>query len=210
MSWVKAKCVVDAVVIHYFLLSGEEKLLLQLVGSPIMVPRIVFDPDDDDSGPERNLSEIGRGIRVHQRRATEPERDADARAAASSNAKKLARARDLASKGRIETADLTDSERAMWAHLQSRDGAADLGLRFPLGSGEAACIAIADSRDLVLATDDTDALRALDALRPDHPYERIGKLLKRAADSRIITRKQARAIYADMCQAGFWGAGVIF
>jgi predicted nucleic acid-binding protein len=77
-------------------------------------------------------------------------------------------------------------------------------LRFRLGSGEAACLALAVERDLVLVTDDSDALAALEALRAGHPYERIRKLLRRAANSKLITRKRAREIHDAMRQAGFW------
>ena len=59
------------------------------------------------------------------------------------------------------------------ARLTSPGPCGDLGLRFPLDPGEAACLAIAVRRDLVLVTDDADALQALEHASPDHPYERI-------------------------------------
>lgn len=57
---------------------------------------------------------------------------------------------------------MSDGELALVGRLTSPSGCKQFGLRFPLDPGEASCPAIAVSRGLVLATDDADALRALE------------------------------------------------
>ncbi|GIV01107.1 MAG: hypothetical protein KatS3mg014_2722 [Actinomycetota bacterium] len=40
--------ILDTVVLRYFLLVGRRDLLLALLGNPVQVPRVVFDPDEGD------------------------------------------------------------------------------------------------------------------------------------------------------------------
>jgi hypothetical protein len=109
--------VVDTVALRYILIVGEEKLFLKLLGSPIVVPRVVYDPDegegDTDDIPEILLSELGRSIRVQQRRSLESERDKESRMAAARNAKSLRGIHRLWSKGAIDITDLDNGERAL-------------------------------------------------------------------------------------------------
>ena len=77
---------------------------------------------------------------------------------------------------------MTESELDTFQRLTADEPDDHFGLLAPLGAGEAACIAIALERDHVMATDDSDALRVLHRLRPHHPYERIRRLLIRAAN----------------------------
>ncbi len=44
-----AHAIVDTVVLRYFLIVGRTELLLDLLGSPIAVSRIVFDPGEGKS-----------------------------------------------------------------------------------------------------------------------------------------------------------------
>jgi hypothetical protein len=57
-----------------------------------------------------------------------------------------------------------------------------------------------------MATDDTDALRALHRLKQDHPYERLRRLLMRAGENAIIPRGEANDIHRRMREMGFWDA----
>jgi hypothetical protein len=56
----------------------------------------------------------------------------------------------------------------------------------------------------VLVTDDTDALRSLEHHKWGHPFERIRRLLIRAAESKICTRERANEIHREMRHLGFW------
>ncbi len=204
--------VVDTVVLHYFLVADRAELLLELLDSPVGMPRIVFDPDDDE-GREIGVSELRRNIRYERRLANEAAPDdgddvarelEDARASAETRVQRLCQIGDLVADGRIEVLDLTEEEQEMSAQLASSEPDPALGLLVALDDGEAACVAIAIERRWTLATDDTDALRVLDRLAPSHPYERIRRLLIRAANDGLITETEANDIHAVMTRAGFW------
>jgi predicted nucleic acid-binding protein len=204
--------VVDTVVLHYFLVVDRAELLLELLDPPVGIPRIVFDPDDDD-GRDIGVSELRRNIRYEQRLANEAAPDdgddlarelEDARASAEANVQRLRHIDDLVAGGRIEVLDLTEEERDMSAQLASREPDPALGLLIALDDGEAACVAVAIERGWTLATDDTDALRVLDRLASNHPYERIRRLLIRGANDGLITEAEANDIHEAMTRAGFW------
>ncbi len=63
--------VVDTVVLHYFLVVDRAQLLLDLLDPPLGVPRIVFDPDDDQ-GDDAVVSELRQNIRYEERIADTP------------------------------------------------------------------------------------------------------------------------------------------
>ncbi len=196
--------VVDTVVLRYFLLADEVDLLLKLVGAPLAVPRIVYDPDETEQAPEDARSEITRSISYQRRAGDDPARGDTSRQEAAANAARLARVVPLHAGGAFVVFDLEDQELDLVGRLTSPTTRREFGLRFPLGPGESACIAIAVHRDLVLVTDDADALRALEHQRPGHPYERIRRLLIRAADSKLCTRKRANEVHTEMRRLGFW------
>jgi predicted nucleic acid-binding protein len=104
----------------------------------------------------------------------------------------------------VHVLEMTNAELDVFERLTAEHPDDELGLVLPLGAGEAACVAIALERGHVLATDDADALRALHRLRPDHPNERIRRLLVRAGTRAIITRKEANHIHQRMREMGFW------
>ncbi len=199
-----ADAVVDTVVLRYFLLVEEVDLLLKLVGSPLAVPRIVYDPDEKEQTPEDARSEITRSISYQRRASDDPARGESARHEAASNATRLQGAASVHAAGALVVVDLGHQELDLVGRLTSPTTCKEFGLRFPLGPGEAACLAIAVERDLVLVTDDTDALRALEHHRRGHPYERIRCLLIRAAESNLCTRKRANEIHREMRHLGFW------
>jgi predicted nucleic acid-binding protein len=98
---------------------------------------------------------------------------------------------------------MTDAERMTFARLLSSRQVGQMGLLAPLGPGEAACVAIAIAREWILASDDSDALAALEQLNPGHPYERIRRLLQRAANEGRVSRREANEIHREMIRLGF-------
>ncbi|MDQ4070585.1 MAG: hypothetical protein M3203_14105 [Actinomycetota bacterium] len=198
------EAVVDTVVLRYFLLVDEVDLLLKLLGSPMAVPRIVFDPDEGQQTPDEARSEITRSISYQQKASRDPARDEDGQNEAARNAVRLQAAVSLYEAGTLSLVDLDQQELDLVGRLTSPTTCKEFGLRFPLDPGEAACVAIAVQRDLVLVTDDTDALRALERHRAGHAYERIRRLLIRAAESKLCTRKRANEIHHEMRRLGFW------
>jgi hypothetical protein len=202
--------VVDTVVLRYFLLVDEIELLLTTLRSPIGVPRIVFDPDEGDDIPESARSEITRSIAYQVRASTDQAREEAGSTTARENAERLCRISDAQAAGSVTTFDMTAAELQILSQLTSPSGCKAFGLVVPLGAGEAACIAIAVTRDLVLVTDDNDALRALQAIDVGRPYERIRKLLIRAANDGHISRQRANELHAEMQRAGFWDTALPF
>lgn len=210
--------VVDTVVLHYFLVVGQVELLMELLDPPVGVPRIVFDPKDAE-GLDGLVSELRQNIRYEERIArSRVPRDGDdaapeleeSRKTAEERAEKLSAVEDLVRTGRVEILDLTEPEFDLVDRLTARIPDASLGLVLPLDEGEAACVAMAFERGWVLATDDGDALRVLNNLASGHEYERIRRLLVRAATSGLETKSDANEIHQQMREAGFWDDSLPF
>lgn len=204
-----ASAVLDTVVLRYFLLVDRTELLLNLLGSPLGAPRVVYDPDEGNVPPDA-MSEMTRAIYDQRRRWEDESQPDDVRAAANKGMQRLHAIHSLNGIGHIETIDMTSEERSTFGQLTSSRGAAAADLMFPLAAGEAATVSIAIRRGLTCATDDSDGLHALEVLAPGHPYERIRKLLQRAANEGLITSVEANQVHADMRRAGFWDHGTPF
>lgn len=196
--------VVDTVVLRYFLLVDEAELLLELLGSPIGTPRIVYDNDEAADVPDDARSEITRSIAYQRRASGDLARDGEARHDFARSAERLGQVATIHESGRLAILDLSDEELALVGRLTSPTSCKDFGLRFPLDPGEAACLAMAVARGLVLATDDADALSALARHAPDHQYERIRRLLIRAGNGGLCTPERANEIHREMRRLGFW------
>ena len=203
MSQDEARSVVDTVVLRYFLLVDEADLLVRLLGEPILMPTVVFDPGEGDI-PEAARSELTRSVAYQRRVAADEERSREERDGAHIRATRLDSIRDLDDAGVIAAVDLTAAELSTMASLTDPARARGLGLTFGLDLGEAACLALAMHRDLVVATDDSDALTALEAMSPGHPYERIRRLLVRAAAEELISEEEANRVHREMAEQGFW------
>lgn len=199
-----ADAVVDSVIVHYFLLTDHGDLLCDLLGSPLRVPRTVYDPDETPGTPPAAMSEMRRAIEYHDRHAAQRSRPPAERTQFAALGTKLREVDRIHAAGQLQIVDMTAAERSLFGQLTSPEHSGRFGLAFPLGAGEAACVAIAHTRGWVLATDDADALRALEAVSPGHPYERIRKLLIRAATADLITREDANQIHSAMTGLGFW------
>jgi hypothetical protein len=199
------RSVVDTVILRYFALVEETDLLVQLLGEPLGTPRIIYDDHETPQLPDNARSEITRSVAYQQRASTDAARDQGAQSQAARNADRLAVISSLHQSGRLIILDLDEEELRLVGRLTSPVGCKDFGLRFALDPGEAACLAIAASRRLVLATDDTDALRALEQHSPGHPYERIRKLLIRAGDGGLCSPEHANEIHRENAALRFLG-----
>lgn len=197
--------IVDTVVLLYFLLVGEEDLLCTLIGTPLCVPLAVYDPEDRDLPPTAHrrtelLSEMRQAV-GHYESSARLTGDAD-------SLSRVSRIDSLYDKSRLVPVAMTPEERLLAAKLES-DDAREYGVRVPLGPGEAACVAISFERDWTIATDDSDALKVLENLHGnrDFRYERIRKLLIRAAEEGHVTHEEANDLHAAMRSHGFWDSG---
>lgn len=184
----------------YFLLAKQEELLFSLLSEPIAVPLAVHDPGDvDPEGRIVGRADLASEIRQAIRHYEVENKGID-------NIRQLSLVTEFHQSGRLKTVELTTEELRLAATLQTSEGVAQYGLKVALGPGEAACVALAWSRGWTIATDDSDALRVLESLHGNRafPYERIRKLLIRAAESGLITRGDANYIHAQMTLHGFW------
>lgn len=210
MSSPEPSCISDTVVVLYFLLVEEDALLRDLIGDPIRVPLTVYDPEDrslpeDALRHSELLSEMRQAVRHYEMAV----RIGGAEPAL---LERVERIDQLFEDGALEPVELEESETVLAASLQSGDEAAEFGLRVPLGPGEASCVAMAWERDWTIATDDDAALSVLDRLHGDrtYSYDRIRKLLIRAAKENRISRKRANEIHQEMRNLGFWDTSVPF
>jgi hypothetical protein len=202
--------ILDTVVLLYFLLVAQGDLLIHLLGGSLTVPLAVYDPEDRSLSDEalrhsELLSEMRQVVRHYEIAARSDQ-------TAVESLQRVRRVDDLYDDDQLTVVTMSPPEALLAAQLQSRDRAADYGLRAPLGPGEAACVAIAWKRDRTIATDDDDALKVLGQLHGSrtYSYERIRKLLVRAADEKRITAAQANNLHAEMRDHGFWDAGTPF
>lgn len=196
--------VIDTVVLRYFLFVGHAELLLHLLGEPLGVPRTVFDPDEGEDVPEDVMSELRRSRHLQVRRSNDSTRSSTFRQDAAHKAAALHKIDPFVARGSFQILDMSHDERRLFSRFVDFEEAASFGLKVSLGMGEAACIALAVSRGLVLATDDNDALIALRTLNRRAPHTRIRALLRRAATEGHIDETDANTIHRDMRRLGFW------
>ena len=204
--------IVDTVVLMYFLLVGQEGLLGDLLGRPLQVPVAVYDPAERElpagaSPRSEFLSEMRQSVQ-HYEIAAEMAAESGSPDHAIESLTSIKRIDDLYDEGGLAPIAMTQAEQLLAARLQGGD-AAEYGLKFRLGPGEAACVAISVERGWTMATDDADAFRVLDRLHDgqSYPYERIRKLLIRAADEGRISREEANRLHDEMRSFGFWDSG---
>lgn len=194
--------IIDSVVLQYFLLVGEEELLGELIGWPLRVPFAVYDPEDREIPLEACLrpdllSEMRQAVRFYNRIAMS--------AGDTESLWRISRVDRLYDEERLVVEGMELQEQLLADRIQGVE-ATHFGVKAPLGPGEAACIAIAYERNWTIVTDDADALTVFARLQGDrgHRYERIRKLLIRAANEGLITEDSANRIHADMVSRRFW------
>lgn len=197
------RTIVDTNVLRYFLFVDGTNILGTVLGRPMGVPRVVYDPDEDEP-PENAMSELRRSILVQRQRGDELTRSDEGRTEARRNASRLSMIDTLISNGDVVIVDMSQDERELFAALSDHNRAGEFGLKIALGHGEAACVAIAVGRSVILATNDADALTAYERLAPTGDHARIRGMLREAADSGLISRATANATHIEMTRLGLW------
>lgn len=207
--------IIDTVVLMYFLLVGREALLGDLMGRPLQVPFAVYDPEDrnlqEGTSPRSELlSEMRQAVR-HYEAAAEAAAESESSDHEIESFNRIKRIDDLYDEGGLVPIAMTSEELLLSARLQSSDASVH-GLKVGLGPGEAACVAISYTREWTIATDDADAYKVLNRLYGDseYPYERIRKLLVRAAEEELISSEEANRLHDEMRTLGFWDTGQPF
>jgi len=200
--------ILDTVVLLYFLLVDRVDLLGDLIGRPLRVPLAVYDPLEDprpgsSAARPEFLSEMRQAVAHYRNRAANDADDAEA-------LRRLGQIDRLYASGALVSIVMDAEERRLSAILEGSQ-CSEYGLKAPLGPGEAACVAISHRRGWTLVTDDADGLRAGSRLRGDaFEYERIRKLLIRAADEQHVSQEEANRIHTAMTQHGFWDSVLPF
>jgi predicted nucleic acid-binding protein len=180
--------------VRYFALVGQFDLLVRILGGEVHVPRQVMDPDEDPDGIESLVSEIAQSERYWAKRSVDPE--------AMQNWDRL---RKLRSRHEIRVVDLEGDELGAFSELVSPSYTKSIGLAGPLGSGEAAVIAIAESRSWTAAMDDALARDVLLRRSPGTRVITTWELLRRAVAQQLVDSAEAQLIYDDMLAKGYRG-----
>jgi predicted nucleic acid-binding protein len=199
--------VFDTVVINYFLAAGEIELLARLFGGSLTVPRVVFDPDEDDAGREEAMSELRRGLHLHRRRCGDEGCPPELRARSEQALPAFEQLPELVERATLRVVDLADEELLVYAQLRDATHVRRYGLLVGLGPGEAAVLALCVGRGWLPATDDNDAVRVAKQLLPRVAPLRIRGLLRLGVGRGVITLEEARAAHETMRNLGFWDTG---
>ena len=199
--------VFDTVVINYFLAAGEIQLLADLFDGSLMMPRAVFDPDEEDAGREEGLSELRRGLHLHRRRCEDDGAPPELRARSQRALPEFERLPEVTSRGVLQVVDLNDDELTVYAQLRDAAHVRRYRVLLGLGPGEAAVLAICSKRGWRPVLTDNDAVRVAEQLLPGVKPLRIRALLRLAVDRGTISLDGARAIHETMRNLGFWDAG---
>jgi predicted nucleic acid-binding protein len=180
--------------VRYFALVGQFDLLVRILDGEVRVPRQVMDPDEDPDGIEGLVSEIAQSERYWAKRSVDAE--------AMQNWDRL---RKLRSRHDIRVVDLEDDELVAFSEMVSPSYTKSIGLAGPLGSGEAAVIAIAESRSWTAAMDDALARDVLLRRSPETRVITTRELLRRAVAQQLVDSAEAQLIYDDMLAKGYRG-----
>jgi predicted nucleic acid-binding protein len=199
--------VADTVVVNYFLALGRFALLTRIVGGHVFVPRAVYDPDDAGRALDAGLSELEVGLRQHRSRAEDDELPPRKRERSREALPHFEQLPQLVSQGLLMPLELTPTEIQTYAMFRDHSWGRQHGLLTGLGFGEAAALAVAESRGMRLATDDEDCIRVATARNPQMRIERIRGLLQSAVDRNFIGLNEARSVHLAMVAFGFYDRG---
>jgi len=180
--------------VRYFALVGQFELLVRILDGEVRVPRQVMDPDEDPDGIESLVSEIAQSERYWAKRSVDAE--------AMQNWDRL---RKLRSRHDIRVVDLEGDELGAFSEMVSPSYTKSIGLAGPLGSGEAAVIAISESRSWTAAIDDALARDVLLRRSPGTRVITTRELLRQAVAQQLVDSAEAQLIYDDMLAKGYRG-----
>jgi predicted nucleic acid-binding protein len=180
--------------VRYFALVGQFDLLVRILNGEVRVPRQVLDPNENPDGIESLVSEIAQSERYWAKRSV----DAEA-------VQNWDRLRKLRSRDDIRVVDLEDDELGAFSEMVSPSYAKSIGLAGALGSGEAAVIAIAESRSWTAVIDDALARDVLLRRSPGTRVITTRELLRRAVAQQLVDSAFAQLIYDDMLAKGYRG-----
>lgn len=180
----------DTSVIRIYTLVDRLDILSVSVDA-ILAPAAVFDPDENiDAPPGVLLSELAKSQSYWSSN--------------SDNARGMqnwSRLRQLWQRTDIGAIHMTEDEMLEYEDLTSTES----GLGFKIGRGEAAVLAIASSRLLEAAIDESAARETAANRYPDLMIVTSRDLLRRAVVRGHLSTPEADIVYADMLDANYRG-----
>lgn len=180
--------------VRYFALVGQFDLLVRLLGGEARLPREVLDPDEDPDGIESLVSEIARSERYWAKRSIDPEK-----------MENWSQLRALRSRTDITIIDLEGEELSAYSELVGPSYPKSMGLVGALGPGEAAVIAISESRGWTAGLDDALARQVLSERSPGTAVVTTRGLVRRAVGQELVDSAEAQLIYDDLLAKGYRG-----
>lgn len=199
--------VVDASILIPWSLANKAELLVSV--GDIYTTDFVYDFNEmSQLSPTKitkswGASDIAKETIHHRYRGSDPRMRDDRRRAAQMAADRLERIADLLIGNKLKIVTIQEhQETALYARLSSQRQAEDLGLTRSISHSAASCVAVAYERDMVLASDDRDAVRAMQVLSPDHLSVSTQDLLRMASQAGHISKQQANDIHLDIAFRG--------
>ncbi len=186
-------CVADTTPVRYFTLIESLELLARAMGGRIRTPREVFDPGEDMNLPNDLLSEIGQ-TELYWARTRAP-----------SAGSHWSRFRALRLRTDMEPIDLDPREALIVAEITTRRYLQRFGKAGRLGKGEAAVIALVESRGWTAIMDDAAGRQTLTMRAPNGACLTTADLLHRAAFQDHVSSARAEELYQAMRQLGYRG-----
>ncbi len=199
--------VADTVVVNYFLAVGRFPLLAAIAGGRVYVPRAVYDPEDAQRVPEVGLSELEQGLRRHRRRAADEELSPRQRELSREALPHFEQLPDHTREGSLVPLILDPVELSRYSAFRDPMWTRQFDLIAGLGAGEAAAMALAETRNMRLATDDQDCIRVVERGSSGITVLRVRRLLQTAVDVGLLGREEARSVHLAMVSAGFRDKG---
>jgi predicted nucleic acid-binding protein len=181
--------------LRHLALARRLDFLSRVLGGSIRTPRQVFDDEEDPGGPSFQVSELGTSERYFADRADDGEM-----------ADRWGRILELRSRTDIEVIDLSEDELGTYAELQTAEFAKRAELVGPLGPGEAAVIAIAETRGWAAVMDDAAGRRVLSERSPGCDVVTTRQIIRLAVtELELLDSSEAQIIYDSIRAEGYRG-----
>lgn len=199
--------VIDSSILIPWSLVGKTELLVSV--GDMFTTDFVYDLNEiSQLGPltiteSWGASDIAKDILHYRRKGSDLRLTDYWRLAAQTSADNLERIADHIIDNKLKIINLQEHQEIdLYARLTSQRKAEALGLARSISYSAASCITVAYRRDMVLASDDKDAVRALRALSQDHPSISTQDLLRMASQAGYISQQQANDIHIDIAYRG--------
>ena len=183
--------VADTMVLAMFVDAGKIELLVSLADGRLFVTPTVADADEIPPYAGEPGAEFARGLFRSQAEAGAQHANRVARRTAFYHA-----IGEIWSPVALTETELRDAQRLLQPATRIAAQQINPAFKFKrVGGGEAEAAAVALSRGWTLWSDDAAIVGLLAAMHPEHPIERIGRLLMRAVNEGLLSCEDAAHLY---------------